>query len=322
MFPKKKGDIMNNQFNEIQFLLRNKAELQARLNLIPYEGTVEIKGIDGKKYLYIRKRIANKVKSIYVGAYSEELYTVLLKQVKDAKDIKKKIREIEKELARLNYGQTDLSNEVIINLDFARANMKSLIYDQAILEGISTTFPDTELIIDNGKVNNMSSEDVMKIINLKHAWEFVLDKDVISSPTNYYISQYIAKLINEGFYYEGGRIRQVPVNIGGSTYKPPLPIENVVKDKISEIINSNIDDIDKAIELTLFVMKTQVFIDGNKRTAIIFANHYLISKGKGLLVVPYELVPEFKKLLISYYEDADNESIKKFLKDNCWRKIN
>ena len=313
---------MNNQFNEIQFLLRNKAELQARLNLIPYEGTVEIKEIDGKKYLYIRKRIANKVSSIYVGVYSEELYTVLLKQVKDAKDIKKKIREIEKELARLNYGQTDLSNEVIINLDFARANMKSLIYDQAILEGISTTFPDTELIIDNGKVNNMSSEDVMKIINLKHAWEFVLDKDVISSPTNYYISQYIAKLINEGFYYEGGRIRQVPVNIGGSTYKPPLPIENVVKDKISEIINSNIDDIDKAIELTLFVMKTQVFIDGNKRTAIIFANHYLISKGKGLLVVPYELVPEFKKLLISYYEDADNESIKKFLKDNCWRKIN
>ena len=313
---------MNNQFNEIQFLLRNKAELQARLNLIPYEGTVEIKEIDGKKYLYIRKRIANKVKSIYVGVYSEELYTVLLKQVKDAKDIKKKIREIEKELAKLNYGQTDLSNEVIINLDFARANMKSLIYDQAILEGISTTFPDTEVIIDNGKVNNMSTEDVMKIINLKHAWEFILDKDVISSPTNYYISQYIAKLINEGFYYEGGRIRQVPVNIGGSTYKPPLPIENVVKDKISEIINSNIDDIDKAIELTLFVMKTQVFIDGNKRTAIIFANHYLISKGKGLLVVPYELVPEFKKLLISYYEDYDNESIKKFFKDNCWRKIN
>ena len=107
----------------------------------------------------------------------------------------------------------------------------------------------------------------MKIINLKHAWEFILDKDVISSPTNYYVSQYIAKLINEGFYYEGGKIRQMPVNIGGSTYKPPLPIEHVVRERINEIINSNIDDIDKAIELTLFIMKTQVFIDGNKRTA-------------------------------------------------------
>ena len=313
---------MNNNFKEIQFLLRNKAELQARLNLIPYEGTVEIKSIDDKKYLYVRKRIADKVKSIYVGVYSEELYTVLLRQVKDAKDIKKKIREIEKELAKLNYNQEELSNEIILNLDFARANMKSLIYDQAILEGISTTFPDTEAIIDNGKVNNMSTEDVMKIINLKHAWEFILDKDVILSPTNYYVSQYIAKLINEGFYFEGGRIRQIPVNIGGSTYKPPLPIENVVREKISNIINSTTEDIDKAIDLTLFVMKTQVFIDGNKRTAIIFANHYLISKGKGLLAVPFELVPEFKKLLISYYEDYDTESIKLFLKEKCWRKLN
>ena len=175
---------MDNHFNEIQYLLRSKAELQARLNLIPYEGTIEIKDIDNKKYLYVRKRLANKVKSIYVGVYSEELYTILLKQVKDAKDIKKKIREIEKDLAKLGYRQEEISNNVILNLDFARANMKSLIYDQAILEGISTTFPDTEAVIDNGKVNNMSTEDVMKIINLKHAWEFILDKDVISSPTN------------------------------------------------------------------------------------------------------------------------------------------
>ena len=312
---------MENKFDEIQFLLRNKAELHARLNLIPYEGTVEIKSIDDKKYLYVRKRIANKVKSIYVGVYSEELYTVLLRQVKDAKDIKKKIREIEKELVKLNYSHEELPNEVILNLDFARANMKSLIYDQAVLEGISTTFPDTEAIIDNGKVNNMSTEDVMKIINLKHAWEFILDKDVILSSTNYYVSQYIAKLINEGFYFEGGRIRQVPINIGGSTYKPPLPIESAVREKISNIVNSTSDDIDKAIDLTLFIMKTQVFIDGNKRTAILLANHYLISKGKGLLAVPFELVPEFKKLLITYYEDNDTDSIKEFLKEKCWRKL-
>ena len=68
-------------------------------------------------------------------------------------------------------------------------------------------------------------------------------------------------------------------------------------------------------------MKAQVFVDGNKRTAIIFANHYLISKGKGLLAVPYELVPEFKKILIDYYEENDTKSIKNFLKDKCWRKF-
>lgn len=312
---------MDNNFSIIQDLLRNKAELQARLNLIPYDGTVEIKEIDSKKYLYIRKRIINKVQSTYVGVYSEELHTTLLRQVKNAKEIKKKIREIEKQLAKLGYNQEELSSNIILNLDFARANMKSIIYDQAILEGVSTTFSDTELIIDNGKVINVSTEDVLKIINLKHAWEFILNKDVILSPTSYYVSQYIAKLVNEEFYYDGGRIRQVPVSIGGSSYIPPLPTEFVVKEDIQGILDSNKDVIDVAIELILYVMKTQIFIDGNKRTAIILANHYLISQGKGLIVVPFDLVGDFKKLLIDYYEDKDSESIKIFLKEKCWKKI-
>lgn len=312
---------MESNFKNIQDLLRLKAELQARLNLIPYDGTIEVKEITNKKYLYIRKRELSKVKSIYVGIYSLDLHTKLLKQVKDAKEIKKRIRMIEKELAKLGYSQEEVPNEVIINLDFARANMKSIIYDQAVLEGVSTTFKDTELIIENGKVNNISAEDILKIINLKHAWEFVLDKDVILSKSSYYLSQYIAKLVNEGFYSDGGRIRGVPVSIGGSSYVPKIPIENIVRDEINNIINSSLDDIDKSIEIALYVMKTQIFIDGNKRTGIIFANHYLISKGKGLLVIPYDLVTEFKKLLVLYYEGKEDKLIKNFLKEKCWRKI-
>ena len=311
---------MENKFKDIQDLLRVKAEFNARLNLIPYDGTIEIKELSNRKYLYIRKREASKVKSIYVGLYSEELHTTLLRQVKDAKEIKKNIRLIEKELAKLGYTQNELSYNIILNLDFARANMKTIIYDQAVLEGVSTTFPDTELILENGKVNNVSSEDVLKIINLKHAWEFIFDKDVILSKSSYYVCQYIAKLVNEGFYREGGRIRTVPVSIGGSSYIPPIPFENDVKEEIDLIINSSIDDIDKSIELALYVMKTQIFVDGNKRTGIIFANHYLISKGKGLLVVPYDLVNEFKKMLVQYYEYGDNQ-IKEFLKEKCWRKF-
>lgn len=312
---------MDNNFNRIQDLLRSKAELQARLNLIPYDGTIEIKILNEKKYIYIRKRNLSKVQSIYVGIYSEELYSTLLKQTSEAKQIKKSIRLIEKELAILGYTQEDLSNDVILNLDFARANMKTIIYDQAVLEGLSTTFPDTELIIDNGKVNNVSTSDVLKIINLKHAWEFILDKDVISSPTSYYVCQYIAKLVNESLYYEGGKIRQSPVTIGGSSYVPSIPSESDVKDSINSILNKNKDEIDIAIDLALYVMKTQVFIDGNKRSGIIFANHYLISKGKGLLVVPFDLVSEFKKLLVLYYEGKDDMMIKDFLKIKCWRKL-
>lgn len=310
---------MQNTFEMIQNLLRTKAEYQARLNLIPYEGSIDIKENSGKKYLYIRKREAGKVQSTYVGLYSEELHQTLLRGVKEARELKKQIRAIEKELAALGYSHEELAPDVILNMDFVRANMKSIIYDQAVLEGVSTTFPDTELIIENGKVNNVSAEDVQKILNLKHAWEFVLDKDVIQSPTSYYVCQYIARLVNEGFYYEGGRIRGVPVKIGGSSYIPPLPVEYEVKDQIEKIVAADASYIDIAIELALYVMKTQIFNDGNKRTAIIFANHYLIAHGAGLMVVPENIVTEFKQLLVRYYEDIDVGAIKDFLKNQCYR---
>lgn len=310
---------MQNTFEMIQNLLRTKAEYQARLNLIPYEGSIDIKENSGKKYLYIRKREAGKVQSTYVGLYSEELHQTLLRGVKEARELKKQIRAIEKELAALGYSHEELAPDVILNMDFVRANMKSIIYDQAVLEGVSTTFPDTELIIENGKVNNVSAEDVQKILNLKHAWEFVLDKDVIQSPTSYYVCQYIARLVNEGFYYEGGRIRGVPVKIGGSSYIPPLPVEYEVKDQIEKIVAADASYVDIAIELALYVMKTQIFNDGNKRTAIIFANHYLIAHGAGLMVVPENIVTEFKQLLVRYYEDIDVGAIKGFLKNQCYR---
>lgn len=310
---------MQNTFEMIQNLLRTKAEYQARLNLIPYEGSIDIKENSGKKYLYIRKREAGKVQSTYVGLYSEELHQTLLRGVKEARELKKQIRAIEKELAALGYSHEELAPDVILNMDFVRANMKSIIYDQAVLEGVSTTFPDTELIIENGKVNNVSAEDVQKILNLKHAWEFVLDKDVIQSPTSYYVCQYIARLVNEGFYYEGGRIRGVPVKIGGSSYIPPLPMEYEVKDQIEKIVAADASYVDIAIELALYVMKTQIFNDGNKRTAIIFANHYLIAHGAGLMVVPENIVTEFKQLLVRYYEDIDVGAIKDFLKNQCYR---
>lgn len=40
---------MENNFEMIQELLRTKAEYQARLNLIPYDGVVEIKEVSDKK---------------------------------------------------------------------------------------------------------------------------------------------------------------------------------------------------------------------------------------------------------------------------------
>ena len=308
---------MSNNYPEIQELLHQKADYQARLNLLPYDGNPEIKEIDGKKYLYIRKRIGSRLSSTYVDHYSDELYQLLLRNAREAKEFKRNIRRLDIELARLGYSDAELSPRGQLNLDFARANMKSNIYDQAVLEGVATSFPQTEEIIENGIVNGVTATDVQKILNLKHAWEFILDRDVISYPTDYSILCHIAKLVNEGFFRDGGRIRGVPVTIGGTSYIPPMPIESVIKEEIEQILLSEIPDDEKAISLCLYCMKTQIFNDGNKRASVIFANHYLISHGGGMIIIPEICVPEFKRLLIAYYEGKDTAQITEFMKKHC-----
>ena len=312
---------MANNLETIQSLLQDKADYQARLNLIPYDGSPEVKENKSGKYLYIRKRVNGKLTSTYVDIYSDELYQLLLRNSREARELKKTIRRIDKELASLGYAPSELSVTVEQNLDFARANMKSNIYDQAVLEGVATTFPQTEEILEKGIVNGMTADDVQKILNLKHSWEFILDKDVVQAETDYYLLCHIAKLVNEGFFSYGGKIRSVPVTIGGTKYIPPIPIESVVIEKIDEIRNAKRSHIDKAIEMCMYCMKTQVFVDGNKRAAILFANHYLIAHGQGLLVIPEKEVPEFKKLLVEYYEGEKLSVIGDFLKEKCWRQM-
>ena len=167
----------------------------------------------------------------------------------------------------------------------------------------------------------MTSEDILKIINLKHAWEFILNKNVILSDTNFALLCEINKMVEEGFYYTAGKVRNVPVTIGGTTWKPELPIESIIKEELSDIFNKKMEEVDRAIELLLYTMKKQIFIDGNKRTSVIYSNHYLISKGKGIIAIPAELTQEFKDLLIPYYEGKDQIQIKEFIKEKCYMDI-
>ena len=114
---------MGANYSEIQELLQQKADIQARLNLMPYDGNPEIKESNGSKYLYMRKRVAGKLTSTYVDVYSDELYQLLLRNAKERIDLNKAIRKINKDLAAHGYEDKELSARVLQNLDFARANL-------------------------------------------------------------------------------------------------------------------------------------------------------------------------------------------------------
>lgn len=310
---------MELSFIKIQELLRERADIHSRLALLPYDGAPEIKEKNGRKYLYVRRRVASKNTSTYVDVYSDGLYQLLLRNNREARELRKALRHVDKALAELGYAKAELPPDVVLNLEFARANLKQNIYDQAVLEGVATSFPQTEEIIDNGIVNGMTASDVQKILNLKHAWEFILDEDVLQAKTDYALLTHIAKLVNEGFFSDGGRIRRIPVTIGGCSYVPPIPFEADVVANIEQILSAGDDLPTTAIRLCLYAMRTQVFVDGNKRASVIFANHFLISHGAGMLIIPDKLVPEFKKQLVGFYESGKEAEILTFMMDSCMK---
>ncbi len=299
-------------------LLHEQEILKSRINKMVY-GSIEIRERNEKKYIYVHFRDEGKSTSKYAGEYSIELSNLILENNKIIKEYKKRLKEIKKELGLLQYKSLELTDRVKINIDLARRNLVDSIYKQAMLEGVATTYSDTETIVNGGKVKDMTASDISKVVNLKHAWEFILSEGVITYPTNYAILCQINEIVEEGFSYTAGRIRSVPVTIGGSTYIPPLPYEGQIKEDLSLILSKD-PSYDVSIELLLYVMKKLLFLDGNKRTAVIFANHYLVSRGIGLIVIPAELVSEFKEHLINYYED-NNQAIKKFLYDKCLTRI-
>ncbi len=301
---------------DISQLIAEKAQITKRLKKMNY-GSLEIREGNNNKYIYVHFREDGILVSKYIGEFSNELYNLILENNHIAKELKKRLKEINKELKRQNYIESELDEIVELNLDFARRNLVDSIYKQAVLEGVATTYSDTEDILNGAIVRNMTADDIGKVVNLKHAWEFIMNKGVITYPSNYAILCQINSLVEEGFSYTAGRIRSIPVTIGGSSYIPPLPFEDQVKQDIDRF-KENTDIVDRAIEALLYIMRKQIFLDGNKRTAVLFANHILIQNGKGLLVIPADKVDEYKKLLVHYYETDDMKEIKNFILKQCY----
>ena len=79
----------------------------------------------------------------------------------------------------LSYENYEITEDVKINIDLARRNLVDSIYKQAMLEGVATTYSNTETIIKGGKVKDMSLVDVSKVINLKRSWEFIMNEGVM-----------------------------------------------------------------------------------------------------------------------------------------------
>lgn len=200
------------------------------------------------------------------------------------------------------------------NIFWAKRNVVDSIWKSSHIEGIDVTYPETQKLYDGGNVARLRLDEIQTINNLKHAWIFILNS--INVENNLNLLKSINSLVGSNLVDRAGQMRAYEVTIGGTNWKPELPNEEVVSQELEKL--NKIECItERGITIMCYLMRTQFFSDGNKRTAMLFANKIMIQNGKGVINIPVDLDVRFGEELTKYYETNNMEDLKQFIYENC-----
>lgn len=200
------------------------------------------------------------------------------------------------------------------NLFLAKNTLALNIYNSARLEGINTTYSDTQTILEGVNVPTLKLDEINCILNLRDAWNYTLTN--IDAEVNLDFICKVNSFVSRNESLEWGVLRNGKVGINGVDYIPEIPNEKDIINNIENILKEKSTTL-KSINLMLYLMRSQVFWDGNKRTSIIVANKILIQNGCGIITVKEEYIGEFNTLLTEYYNTGNKDKITKFLYDKC-----
>lgn len=200
------------------------------------------------------------------------------------------------------------------NVFLAKERLNSIIYNSAKLEGINTNYFNVKKILNSSNVPSLKLDEINCILNLRDAWNFVLSN--IDEPITLELICKINAFVSRGESLEWGVLRTGKVGINGVDYIPDIPDETKIIADIKNIMKE--ENITKrSLVLMLYLMRTQAFWDGNKRTSMIVANKIMIENGCGVITIKEEYFKEFNSLLTEYYNTNKMESLLEFLYNNC-----
>ena len=188
------------------------------------------------------------------------------------------------------------------NVFLAKKLHVELVYNAAYIEGCNVTFPQTQTILDGAIVNIIAVSDIQTILNLRDGWKFVLSHIDDELDLNYLckVNEFVSR--NESL--EWGVLRTGSVGISGTDYKPSVPYQETVTWELEELKKIQ-DPVDYALHLFCYVVKNQLFWDGNKRTATMVTNKALIQTGNGVLTIDAKHAEEFNESLLHFYNTDD-----------------
>jgi hypothetical protein len=204
------------------------------------------------------------------------------------------------------------------NKRFARSNFTKLVHTNSRFEGVNTTLPQTQTIMDGMSVAGVPVEDVLTIVNLKHGWQYITAQNETLTLA---MEKQINKIVAAEDALVPGELRQGQggVDLGSEEYfEPPLIDEQQEQTFLQKTLADSTTTItDKALTVLYHNMRQQIFWDGNKRTATLSANKIMIDGGAGLINVPLDKWEQWNELIADYYRTNDMTKVKQWTYDNA-----
>lgn len=202
------------------------------------------------------------------------------------------------------------------NIFMAKKILVQNIYNSAKLEGVNTTFPETQAILDGINVPTAKLSDIQVILNLRDAWNFLLT--AIESAVNLDFIEKLNRCISRNESLDWGHLRTGKVGISGTGYKPVVPVRENVIEAVDKIVSDTTHSAtENALDLFLYIIYNQIFWDGNKRTATLAANTVLIKSGAGVLSISDKNIVKFNGLLTTFYDTGESGTLKDFLYESA-----
>lgn len=206
------------------------------------------------------------------------------------------------------------------NIFLAKKVLVAQIHNLSRFENCQTTLLQTEQIINGQNVASASLGDIQTILNLKRAYQYVIRHISDSLPIDIPLLKKINSIVAQEDSLAPGDFRTGTVGVtlvDGSRHTPPAISEVEVQNLFGQIANRSRSTTETAIRSILAFMRQQIFWDGNKRTATLFANAMLIEKGCGILEISELQMPEFNTKLSDFYRSGDDTDVATYLYQNC-----
>ncbi|WP_251547833.1 Fic family protein [Limosilactobacillus caecicola] len=183
-------------------------------------------------------------------------------------------------------------------------NLTRLVFTNSRFEGINTTMPQTQTIIDGLGVDGVSIDDINTIVQLKRGWQFIInDDEKLSLEFEEKVNAIVAKFdsLDPGHLRTGNGL----VNTLNGEFTPPTVSQQDETNYLQSLLVANKSTTEKAMRLMYHNMRQQIFWDGNKRTATLVANKIMIDHGAGLINVPLAKWGTWNQLISDYYDSGN-----------------